>query len=73
MSYEGRLRARCSACGVAATLRFDQELAAGRSITAKLEHLDDETHSVVPTVDAVRGHPSILLDPDVEQIVPLEN
>lgn len=60
MSYEGRIRARCSICGVTATATYDDSLTAEHEVTAKLEHLDDDVHNIVPSLDGQRCHATLV-------------
>ena len=69
MAYEGRAQAHCSICGATAAARYDDAELGDAKVTVELEHLDDDTHNIVPTLDGRRCHPNLLLEPGMEQVI----
>lgn len=72
MAYEGLLRVRCAVCHVSTSARYDESLVSGREFKARLEHVDDDVHNIVPMLDGQRCHPMIVLEPDVEQLIAIQ-
>jgi len=69
MSWSTTSSVRCAACGVRARVRYDEETVG--LLRFELEHMDDDLHNIVPyNSQGARGVSALLLDPDIEQIVP---
>ncbi len=67
--YDARATGRCSTCQITAIARYTSNLKYG-VLKIRLEHLDDETHNIVPVAaDGRRGQSALLVDPDVEQAI----